>query len=60
MKNAFEISNKKFHILCTNDFKFHIPKSKTNFMIKVLAILGLSMEQFANGSKGTGNNDQSI
>ena len=54
MKDAFEISNKEFHILRSNDVKFHIPKPKTNFMIKVLAILGLSVAQFANGSKRNG------
>ena len=54
MKDAFEIGNKEFHILCSNHVKFHIPKSKTNFMIKVLAILGLSMSNLQMAAKQRG------
>ena len=57
MKDMFEISNNKFHNSHSNAVGFHIPKPKTNFMKKVLATRGFTMEQLANGSKATGNND---
>ena len=58
MKDMFEISNDEFHNLRSNAVDFHIPKPKTNFMKKSISYSGALMEQLANGSKATGNNDQ--
>ena len=44
------------------DVNFHIPKPKTNFMKKSISYSAcdFTMQQFAKGNKGTGNNDQLI
>ena len=59
MKDMFEISNNESHNLRSNAVDFHIPKPKTNFIKKKYQLLGgFTIEQLANGSKATGDNDQ--